>query len=357
MRHHLVKSGQVIWCNVCGAFGSQRGRGLAHSCPGPAQVGGTGGRAQQLRRLRAGFHPKDRSKLPAAIPQADWSADELSQAQRALATLPWLLESHHEPEGTGWASGWTEQPSPSRPGPPTATEDSDVDILKRTEFGRLCLQLRNQKRSTPQPTTSAAQVRMQELLRRVRLREISAASSPREADNSRFDLSQELAAVIDDAEGHRDEAYVRKDASGSPLSASHARVAAEKASLSRPFGATDEERNDLRWLRHRQADSGGHPVGDSDDEPQPAEWDSLDLHDYRDWVASGRPDVIVQGRPSAGAWDHPWVVYAHGDAAGAGGAPVDNAQDDPMVSDATDVKEYATADKGVRLCIPPLPVM
>ena len=67
-RHVLMLSGQVVWCNVCGAFGSQRGRGLAHACPGPVQVGRAGGRPQQLRRLRAGFHPKNRTRLPAAIP-------------------------------------------------------------------------------------------------------------------------------------------------------------------------------------------------------------------------------------------------------------------------------------------------
>ena len=33
------------------------------------------------------------------------------------------------------------------------------------------------------------------------------------------------------------------------------------------------------------------------------------LTDYRRWVSDGRPEVVVQGKPGPGAWDHPWVVY------------------------------------------------
>ena len=74
--HQLMKSGDVIWCNICGYFGTQRGRGLTQSCPGPTQVGGIGGRAQQLRRLRAGFHPKSGRRLQPAVHQRDWTREE-----------------------------------------------------------------------------------------------------------------------------------------------------------------------------------------------------------------------------------------------------------------------------------------
>ena len=74
--HQLMKSGDVIWCNICGYFGTKRGRGLTQSCPGPTLVGGIGGRAQQLRRLRAGFHPKSGRRLQPAVHQRDWTREE-----------------------------------------------------------------------------------------------------------------------------------------------------------------------------------------------------------------------------------------------------------------------------------------
>ena len=65
------------------------------------------------------------------------------------------------------------------------------------------------------------------------------------------------------------------------------------------------ETRELRWLRHRQALSGGHPIGLSDEESQPAEWDRLDLRQFRQWVAEGRPSIVVKGAPGQGQWDHP----------------------------------------------------
>ena len=73
--------------------------------------------------------------------------------------------------------------------------------------------------------------------------------------------------------------------------------------------ASAAELLDIRSLRRRQAESGGHPLGTSDSEDQPDEWDALDLQEYRDWVTSGRLDVVLPGRPSPGCWDHPWVTY------------------------------------------------
>ena len=70
-----MRSGQVIWCNVCGSFGTFRG--LAQSCPGPVTKDSEGGRAHQLRRLRAGFDPKDRHKLGPAIPQRERPHEEM----------------------------------------------------------------------------------------------------------------------------------------------------------------------------------------------------------------------------------------------------------------------------------------
>ena len=72
--HKLMMSDNVVWCCVCGSFGTLRGRGLAKACPGPLPPGKAGGRAQQLRKLLAGVHPKDGTQLGDAIPQHRWSA-------------------------------------------------------------------------------------------------------------------------------------------------------------------------------------------------------------------------------------------------------------------------------------------
>ena len=341
-------SGHVVWCNVCGAFGSQRGRGLARACPGPAQIGGTGGRAQQLRRLRAGYHPKDRVRLPNAVPQSSWTEDELSHAQKSLAAIPGLLDPHlpGSEQALGLASdddlptncarertGQADMPSAAEP--PTA-EDSVADILRRTEFGRHCLQTLPSKRAADQVEVSDAQRRMEALRRRVQLREASAAGTPREEGLPSVDLTQELETIIRDEHGASgtpprrrpvaasDEEFAGSCPAGDGGSAtSQAPVPAEKKPITADYGdlpppvATAEEIVDLRALRRRQAASGGHPLGESDEEDQPEQWDWLELQEYRTWVGTGRPDVVLQGRPSPGAWDHPWVTYcAHVDSYG-----------------------------------------
>ena len=66
--HQLFISGTLSWCNICGAYGHGRLRGLLRSCPGPIAGRHESGRAASLRRLRGGWHPKTGALLPGARP-------------------------------------------------------------------------------------------------------------------------------------------------------------------------------------------------------------------------------------------------------------------------------------------------
>ena len=64
--HLLFVSGAVTWCQVCGAYGDARLRGLMRACPGPIAARSESGRAAALRHLRNGRHPKTQVPLPRA---------------------------------------------------------------------------------------------------------------------------------------------------------------------------------------------------------------------------------------------------------------------------------------------------
>ena len=76
--HRRLRSGRIIWCDICGAYSESRGVGLSNKCPGNAAERAAdgsinyGGRAQQLRRLRQGVHPTSGQRLTAAIPEHLW---------------------------------------------------------------------------------------------------------------------------------------------------------------------------------------------------------------------------------------------------------------------------------------------
>ena len=81
--HGFWLSGNVLWCNICGAFAEGCGSmSLSRPCPGrrvkgprqSANQGGRNGLLQQLRNLRKGLHPKTCRLLPPAVP-IDQSAD------------------------------------------------------------------------------------------------------------------------------------------------------------------------------------------------------------------------------------------------------------------------------------------
>ena len=78
-RHHqLIVSGRVLWCNTCGAYATGHAVRLARSCEGPVDIKAAGGRAQQLRKLREGKHPKTGHRIGDAVP---WR--RLNDEQRA----------------------------------------------------------------------------------------------------------------------------------------------------------------------------------------------------------------------------------------------------------------------------------
>ena len=78
-------SGQVVWCDRCGAYGTHRGCGLARPCTGQATMGRGGGKWQRLLRLRAGRHPRSKEWLGSPLPEARWNLSTVSSVAIALA--------------------------------------------------------------------------------------------------------------------------------------------------------------------------------------------------------------------------------------------------------------------------------
>ena len=63
--HRLFRSGELVWCNICGAYAVQRFKALKLPCAGAA---GKGPRAGQLARMLKGDHPLQRGvRLPLAV--------------------------------------------------------------------------------------------------------------------------------------------------------------------------------------------------------------------------------------------------------------------------------------------------
>ena len=166
VRHNLMRSGNVIWCNTCGSFGALRGRGLTRSCPGPAPVNTEGGRTQQLKRLREGYHPKDRYRLPTAIPQSMWSTDDarkyefLARFQPHAAGSPDDSPNHTtgnvDPQGQARVThARSRSPRPTTRTNRCSTDiDTDTEELSKTPFGRLRLRTRKRERDNRAETTT-----------------------------------------------------------------------------------------------------------------------------------------------------------------------------------------------------------
>ena len=120
-----MRSGNVVWCRVCGAYAETHGVGMARHCPGPiAGDGWSGGRAQQLRALLRGRHPKHGQQLPQPVPEELWAQ------QGRLKRL--AVES-------------------GLPGP-----RGDEAVLAQTKVGRMRLRLRAKRPRVCDPATSEA---------------------------------------------------------------------------------------------------------------------------------------------------------------------------------------------------------
>ncbi len=61
--HRLRTTGNVVWCEACGAYGTERAVGLADACRGPPPKGADWGRRTLLARLRRGLHPRSGEPL------------------------------------------------------------------------------------------------------------------------------------------------------------------------------------------------------------------------------------------------------------------------------------------------------
>ena len=70
--HLLMRSGNVQWCNKCGAYAEDKAYGLAKACTGHITDILGGGRLQQLMNLRKGRHPKDGYLLGCAKQETGW---------------------------------------------------------------------------------------------------------------------------------------------------------------------------------------------------------------------------------------------------------------------------------------------
>ena len=106
--HRLLRSGNVIWCSRCGTYSTARGMGLARPCTGPVPSTAVGGRAQQLRQLKKGRHPKRHHRLPPAVP-------------------------------------YDEEPCPPSAGETPRMRTDDIGRLSQTAFGRLQLRVRRRE--------------------------------------------------------------------------------------------------------------------------------------------------------------------------------------------------------------------
>ena len=132
--HQLMVSGKVIWCNTCGAYATGHAVRLVKSCQGPVDIKAAGGRSQQLRKLRAGKHPK--------------------LGHRMADTVPWNSLSEHQKRNFGdYESRDAEEPTYHIQQPDAAHDCAnplkrtppprgDETRLMSTEMGKLQLRLR-----------------------------------------------------------------------------------------------------------------------------------------------------------------------------------------------------------------------
>ena len=72
--HTLMTTGRLRWCSTCGAYSMARGRLLTMPCPGKVGSASAGGRAQQLRFLQQGKHPKTGALLCGSTSRYDTAA-------------------------------------------------------------------------------------------------------------------------------------------------------------------------------------------------------------------------------------------------------------------------------------------
>ena len=109
--HGFWLSGNVLWCNVCGAFAEGCGTmALARPCTGRRvrgsrqshNQGGRNGLLQQLRNLQKGLYPRTRALLPPPIP-----------IDASQAVPPEMIAAYSSQEGRSYQLATPETLSPA----------------------------------------------------------------------------------------------------------------------------------------------------------------------------------------------------------------------------------------------------
>ncbi len=113
--HRRMMSADVIWCDRCGAYATDKSKGLAQLCPGVPGDWSGGGRPQQLAALRAGKHPKTGEWLGCPCPEPRW--DALATDAGNAAALPRIAAGFLEQRRPCHDRAACEVPRPPAPQP------------------------------------------------------------------------------------------------------------------------------------------------------------------------------------------------------------------------------------------------
>ena len=238
---------------------------MAKACPGNAgeiAANGTtnhGGRAQQLRRLRKGLHPTTGARLPTAIPEHIWSA----------------TGSFDDPEEDN--------------------VDADIKVLASSHVGRMRLKLRaREARADGSPHQVERAVRIESLLASEHAGHMLAVPPlPTMSQAILHLLATPMPVPPTCVQGEQ-----RPEQCPSGL---------QDAGLSIPALPTLSSAT-LHLLLNPLPIPAIYPPGYSGD--QPSEWDVADQRELDEWISAGRPEVSVDGVPTPGCINHPWVTYS-----------------------------------------------
>ena len=114
-----MMSADVIWCDRCGAYATDKSKGLTQQCPGVPSDWAGGGRPQQLVALRAGRHPKTGEWLGHPCPEPRW--DALAHDASGAVALPMVAVGYLERRRPCHDRGARPVPAPPVPAPASAS--------------------------------------------------------------------------------------------------------------------------------------------------------------------------------------------------------------------------------------------
>ena len=130
--HKVVATGDVHWCDRCGAYAELRGKGLARACPGRPRNKWA---AQRRTELRAGIHPTTarwldtgRASADTIGPESDKAvADAVHRGQvRRRGLLDRLRKRARGGDGGEEVAEEAPQPAPVTGFEPAAARDAEI---------------------------------------------------------------------------------------------------------------------------------------------------------------------------------------------------------------------------------------